>query len=167
MTTTSDLHVVETRPLVAPALLHAELPIDAAASDTVTSARRRIQAILRGDDDRMLVVVGPCSVHDVEAARDYAKRLIPIRERLKDQLEVVMRVYFEKPRTTVGWKGLINDPHLDGSYDINTGLRRARGLLLELAGMGIPAAPEHCEHSSTVYLPGHAPGHGSAGHQPR
>ena len=142
MTTTSDLHVVETRPLVAPALLHAELPIDAAASDTVTSARRRIQAILRGDDDRMLVVVGPCSVHDVEAARDYAKRLIPIRERLNDQLEVVMRVYFEKPRTTVGWKGLINDPHLDGSYDINTGLRRARGLLLELAGMGIPAATE-------------------------
>ena len=136
MTTTSDLHVVETRPLVAPALLHAELPIDPAASDTVASARRRIQAILRGDDDRMLVVVGPCSVHDVEAARDYAKRLIPIRERLKDQLEVVMRVYFEKPRTTVGWKGLINDPHLDGSYDINTGLRRARGLLLELAGMG-------------------------------
>ena len=142
MTTTSDLHVVETRPLVAPALLHAELPIDAAASDTVTSARRRIQAILRGDDDRMLVVVGPCSVHDVEAARDYAKRLIPIRERLNHQLEVVMRVYFEKPRTTVGWKGLINDPHLDGSYDINTGLRRARGLLLELAGMGIPAATE-------------------------
>ena len=142
MTTTSDLHVVETRPLVAPALLHAELPIDPAASDTVASARRRIQAILRGDDDRMLVVVGPCSVHDVEAARDYAKRLIPIRERLKDQLEVVMRVYFEKPRTTVGWKGLINDPHLDGSYDINTGLRRARGLLLELAGMGLPAATE-------------------------
>ena len=142
MTTTSDLHVVETRPLVAPALLHAELPIDPAASDTVASARRRIQAILRGDDDRMLVVGGPCSVHDVEAARDYAKRLIPIRERLKDQLEVVMRVYFEKPRTTVGWKGLINDPHLDGSYDINTGLRRARGLLLELAGMGLPAATE-------------------------
>ena len=142
MTTTSDLHVVETRPLVAPALLHTELSIDPAASDTVASARRRIQAILRGDDDRMLVVVGPCSVHDVEAARDYAKRLIPIRERLKDQLEVVMRVYFEKPRTTVGWKGLINDPHLDGSYDINTGLRRARGLLLELAGMGLPAATE-------------------------
>ena len=142
MTTTSDLHVVETRPLVAPALLHAELPMDPAASDTVASARRRIQAILRGDDDRMLVVVGPCSVHDVEAARDYAKRLIPIRERLKDQLEVVMRVYFEKPRTTVGWKGLINDPHLDGSYDINTGLRRARGLLLELAGMGLPDATE-------------------------
>ncbi|MGB1622003.1 MAG: 3-deoxy-7-phosphoheptulonate synthase [Synechococcus sp.] len=142
MTTTSDLHVVETRPLVAPALLHGELPIDAAATATVASARRRIQAILRGDDDRMLVVVGPCSVHDVNAARDYAQRLAPIRDRLKDQLEVVMRVYFEKPRTTVGWKGLINDPHLDGSYDINTGLRRARGLLLELARMGMPAATE-------------------------
>ena len=142
MTTTSDLHVVETRPLVAPALLHGELPIDAAATATVASARRRIQGILRGDDDRMLVVVGPCSVHDVNAARDYAQRLAPIRDRLKDQLEVVMRVYFEKPRTTVGWKGLINDPHLDGSYDINTGLRRARGLLLELAGMGMPAATE-------------------------
>lgn len=142
MTTTSDLHVVETRPLVAPALLHGELPIDAAATATVASARGRIQTILRGDDDRMLVVVGPCSVHDVNAARDYAQRLAPIRDRLKDQLEVVMRVYFEKPRTTVGWKGLINDPHLDGSYDINTGLRRARGLLLELAGMGMPAATE-------------------------
>ena len=142
MTTTSDLHVVETRPLVAPALLHRELTIDAEATETVASARRRIQAILRGDDDRMLVVVGPCSVHDVKAARDYAQRLAPIRERLKGQLEVVMRVYFEKPRTTVGWKGLINDPHLDGSYDINTGLRRARGLLLELAGMGMPAATE-------------------------
>ena len=142
MATTSDLHVVETRPLVAPALLHGDLPIDAAATETVASARRRIQAILRGEDRRLLVVVGPCSVHDVKAAREYAERLAPIRERLKDQLEVVMRVYFEKPRTTVGWKGLINDPHLDGSYDINTGLRRARGLLLDLAREGMPAATE-------------------------
>ena len=142
MASTSDLHVVETRPLVAPALLHRELPIDAASTETVASARRRIQAILRGEDLRLLVVVGPCSVHDVTAARDYAKRLAPIRERLKDQLEVVMRVYFEKPRTTVGWKGMINDPHLDGSYDINTGLRRARGLLLDLAREGMPTATE-------------------------
>jgi len=142
MASTSDLHVVETRPLVAPALLHRELPIDAASTETVASARRRIQAILRGEDLRLLVVVGPCSVHDVSAARDYAKRLAPIRERLKDQLEVVMRVYFEKPRTTVGWKGMINDPHLDGSYDINTGLRRARGLLLDLAREGMPTATE-------------------------
>ena len=142
MASTSDLHVVETRPLVAPALLHRELPIDAASTETVASARRRIQAILRGEDLRLLVVVGPCSVHDVTAARDYAKRLAPIRDRLKDQLEVVMRVYFEKPRTTVGWKGMINDPHLDGSYDINTGLRRARGLLLDLAREGMPTATE-------------------------
>jgi 3-deoxy-7-phosphoheptulonate synthase len=142
MATTSDLHVVETRPLVAPALLHQDLAPDATALNTVTSARKRIQAILRGDDQRLLAVVGPCSVHDVAAAREYAERLAPIRERLKDRLEVVMRVYFEKPRTTVGWKGLINDPHLDGSYDINTGLRRARGLLLDLAREGMPAATE-------------------------
>ena len=142
MAATSDLHVVETRPLVAPALLHNDLPIDDAATETVSSSRRRIQAILRGEDQRLLVVVGPCSVHDVKAAREYARRLAPIRDRLKDQLEVVMRVYFEKPRTTVGWKGLINDPHLDGSYDINTGLRRARGLLLDLAREGMPAATE-------------------------
>ena len=142
MATTSDLHVVETRPLVAPALLHQDLAPDASALNTVTSARKRIQAILRGDDQRLLAVVGPCSVHDVAAAREYAERLAPIRERLKDRLEVVMRVYFEKPRTTVGWKGLINDPHLDSSYDINTGLRRARALLLDLAHEGMPAATE-------------------------
>jgi len=142
MATTSDLHVVETRPLVAPALLHQDLPTDAAALLTVASARQRIKSILHGDDKRLLVVVGPCSVHDVDAARDYAKRLSPLRDQLKDQLEIVMRVYFEKPRTTVGWKGLINDPHLDGSYDINTGLRRARGLLLDLAREGMPAATE-------------------------
>ena len=142
MAATSDLHVVDTRPLVAPALLHRDLPIDTAATETVASARRRIQAILRGEDRRLLVVVGPCSVHDVTAAREYAERLAPIRERLKNHLEVVMRVYFEKPRTTVGWKGFINDPHLDGSYDINTGLRRARGLLLDLAREGMPTATE-------------------------
>ena len=142
MATTSDLHVVETRPLVAPALLHQDLPTDAAALLTVASARQRIKSILRGEDKRLLVVVGPCSVHDVDAARDYAKRLAPLRDQLKDQLEIVMRVYFEKPRTTVGWKGLINDPHLDGSYDINTGLRLARALLLDLAREGIPAATE-------------------------
>ncbi|MED5384489.1 MAG: 3-deoxy-7-phosphoheptulonate synthase [Cyanobacteriota bacterium] len=142
MATTSDLHVVETRPLVAPALLHGDLPIDAQATETVAAARRRIQAILRGEDQRLLVIVGPCSVHDVDAAREYARHLAPIREQHAAELEIVMRVYFEKPRTTVGWKGLINDPHLDGSYDINTGLRRARGLLLDLAREGMPAATE-------------------------
>jgi 3-deoxy-7-phosphoheptulonate synthase len=142
MIPTSDLHVVETRPLVAPAVLHRELPLRDQAAATVLQARERIKAILHGLDQRILVIVGPCSVHDVEAARAYADAIAEVRERHRDQLEVVMRVYFEKPRTTVGWKGLINDPHLDGSYDINTGLRRARALLLHLAEMGLPAATE-------------------------
>jgi len=142
MLTTSDLHIVETRPLVAPAVLHRELPLSQTAARTVLDARERIKAILHGQDSRLLVIVGPCSVHDVEAARAYAEAIAEVRERHRDQLEVVMRVYFEKPRTTVGWKGLINDPHLDGSYDINTGLRLARGLLMHLAEMGLPAATE-------------------------
>jgi 3-deoxy-7-phosphoheptulonate synthase len=142
MIPTSDLHVVEARPLVPPALLHRELPITEAASRTVQQARERIKAILHGGDHRMLVIVGPCSVHDVEAAREYAAAIAQAHRRHREDLEVVMRVYFEKPRTTVGWKGMINDPHLDGSYDINTGLRRARGLLLHLAGMDLPAATE-------------------------
>ena len=142
MLPTSDLHVVETRPLVAPAILHSDLPLSDRASETVRQTRQRIQRILRGEDQRLLVIVGPCSVHDVAAAEEYAGALALIRERLKDSLEIVMRVYFEKPRTTVGWKGLINDPHLDGSYDINTGLRRARSLLLQLAERGLPAATE-------------------------
>ena len=142
MIPTSDLHVVETRPLVAPSLLHRELPMGEAAATTVREARERIKAILRGEDSRLLVIVGPCSVHDVQAAQEYAAAIAEEHRRHRDQLEVVMRVYFEKPRTTVGWKGLINDPHLDGSYDINTGLRLARGLLLHLADMGLPAATE-------------------------
>ncbi|MCX5930875.1 MAG: 3-deoxy-7-phosphoheptulonate synthase [Cyanobacteria bacterium] len=142
MLTTSDLHIVETRPLVAPAVLHRELPLSQTAARTVLDARERIKAILHGQDSRLLVIVGPCSVHDVKAARAYAEAIAEVRERHRDQLEVVMRVYFEKPRTTVGWKGLINDPHLDGSYDINTGLRLARGLLMHLAEMGLPADTE-------------------------
>lgn len=140
--TTSDLHVVETRPLVPPAVLHRELPLTERAAATVQQARRDIQAILHGRDQRLLVIVGPCSVHDVAAAKEYADFIAEARQRHRAELEVVMRVYFEKPRTTVGWKGLINDPHLDGSYDINTGLRWARGLLLHLAEMGLPAATE-------------------------
>jgi 3-deoxy-7-phosphoheptulonate synthase len=142
MLPTSDLHVVETRPLVPPALLHRDLPLSATGAGTVRQARERIQAILHGRDDRLLVIVGPCSVHDTAAAQEYASAIAQLRHQHREQLEVVMRVYFEKPRTTVGWKGLINDPHLDGSYDINTGLRLARGLLLHLAEMGLPAATE-------------------------
>jgi len=142
MIPTSDLHIVETRPLVPPAVLHAELPITETAARTVQCARERIKAILHAGDQRLLVIVGPCSVHDVAAAQEYATAIAAAHHRFKADLEVVMRVYFEKPRTTVGWKGLINDPHLDGSYDINTGLRRARGLLLHLAELGLPAATE-------------------------
>ena len=142
MNPTSDLHVVETRPLVAPTVLHRELPLSDGAAATVVSARERIKAILHGRQPRLLVIVGPCSVHDLAAAREYADAIAETQRQHRDQLEVVMRVYFEKPRTTVGWKGLINDPHLDGSYDINTGLRLARGLLLHLAELGLPAATE-------------------------
>lgn len=142
MFATSDLHVVETRPLVPPLVLHRDLPLSERSAATVQQARERIQAILHGRDRRMLVIVGPCSVHDVAAAKEYATEIAALRERHAAELEVVMRVYFEKPRTTVGWKGLINDPHLDGSYDINTGLRLARDLLLHVAEMGLPAATE-------------------------
>ncbi|MBF2087631.1 MAG: 3-deoxy-7-phosphoheptulonate synthase [Synechococcales cyanobacterium K44_A2020_017] len=139
---TYDLHVVETRPLISPAMIHHEQPITEQAATLVESTRDRIRNILRHEDHRMLVIVGPCSVHDVEAAYDYGQKLERLRVELQDQLEIVMRVYFEKPRTTVGWKGLINDPHLDDSYDINTGLRLARKLLLDLAELGLPSATE-------------------------
>lgn len=142
MARTSNLHVVETRPLVAPAVLLGDLPLSSHATRTVLEARQRIKALLSGEDPRLLVIVGPCSVHDVDAAREVAAVLKQLHDRHRRSLEVVMRVYFEKPRTTVGWKGLINDPHLDHTYDINTGLRLARSLLLHLADLGLPAATE-------------------------
>ncbi|MEM9907096.1 MAG: 3-deoxy-7-phosphoheptulonate synthase [Cyanobacteria bacterium P01_D01_bin.44] len=149
---THDLHVVETRPLVTPALLHHELPIDEKSAALVSQTRDRIRNILYNEDRRVLVIVGPCSVHDIDAAYDYGQQLIKLREELSDQLEIVMRVYFEKPRTNVGWKGLINDPHLDGSYDINTGLRLARKLLLDLAQIGLPAATELLDPITPQYI---------------
>ncbi len=139
---TSDLHVVETRALMTPDQLKAEFPMTDKAAEVVATTRERIRKILRQEDDRLLVIVGPCSVHDVKAAREYAEKLSVLRHELRDQLEIVMRVYFEKPRTTTGWKGLINDPHLDESFDINTGLRTARQLLLDLADMDMPSATE-------------------------
>ena len=139
---TSDLHVVYTRPLIPPSRLHNDIPLDHNSANTVSNTRRSIQNILHNNDSRLLVIVGPCSIHDLDAAKEYSKYIQNFRELYKDKLEIVMRVYFEKPRTTIGWKGLINDPHLDGSYDINTGLRRARGLLYYLANRGIPSATE-------------------------
>jgi len=142
MPKTSDLHVVENRPLISPATLHGELPLTEAAATLVAETRYRIRNILQNEDRRLLVIVGPCSIHDVAAAYRYGEKLVVLRQELEEDLEIVMRVYFEKPRTTVGWKGLINDPHLDGSYDINTGLRLARKILLDLAELGLPAATE-------------------------
>ncbi len=149
---TDDLHVTDTSPLIAPADLRRELPMTDTASATVLAARNAIRGILRGDDQRLLVVVGPCSIHDVAAARDYATRLLSLRRALADRLEIVMRVYFEKPRTTTGWKGLINDPHLDGSHDMATGLRLGRRLLIDLAEMGLPAATELLDPITPQYL---------------
>ena len=139
---TRDLRVEGYRPLVSPAMLLDELPLSEVGSRTVASAREELVRILDREDDRLIVVVGPCSVHDVEAATEYAGRLTTVAKDLAADLRIVMRVYFEKPRTTVGWKGLINDPGLDGSFRINDGLRLARRLLLDLAEMGVPAGCE-------------------------
>lgn len=152
MRKTADLHVVETRPLLSPAFIHSELPITEEVSTLVAETRDRIRNILQGEDSRLLVIVGPCSIHDVNAAYEYGEKLLKLRTELQNQLEIVMRVYFEKPRTTIGWKGLINDPHLDGSYDINTGLRQARKLLLDLAKLGLPAATELLDPITPQYL---------------
>jgi 3-deoxy-7-phosphoheptulonate synthase len=129
-----------------------EIPRTLTATQVVTSARDAIHAILNGSDDRLLVIVGPCSVHDPVAAVDYATRLAALRERLAGQLEIVMRVYFEKPRTTVGWKGLINDPDLDGSFNINKGLRLARNVLSAVNNLGLPAGAEFLDMTTPQYI---------------
>ncbi len=139
---TRDLRIQSIRPLISPAILLEEIPLSEEGSVVVTNGRNEIARILHGEDDRLLTVVGPCSIHDTVAALDYAERLLKLKEELQDDLCIVMRVYFEKPRTTVGWKGLINDPHLDDSYAINEGLRQARRLLVQLAEMGLPAGTE-------------------------
>ena len=152
MRETNNLHVVGTTPLITPTQLKSELPISERAAETVATTRDAIRAILQGEDHHLLVVVGPCSIHDVEAAHDYANRLLKARGDFDEQLLIVMRVYFEKPRTTTGWKGLINDPHLDGSHDMITGLRLARKLLLDLAEQGLPAATEMLDPVAPQYL---------------
>ena len=149
---TQDLHVVENRPLLSPNQILEQLPLTETAAALVARTRDRIRNIMHNEDRRLLVIVGPCSVHDVEAAYDYAQKLVKLREKFSDQIEVVMRVYFEKPRTSIGWKGLINDPHLDGSYDINEGLRLARKLLLDLAEMGLPAGTELLDPITPQYI---------------
>ena len=152
MQTTDDLRIVAMKELLSPEQLINEFPLSQNASETVSNTRKAIQDIIHGRDDRLLVISGPCSIHDPEAALDYADRLAKPLQTYKDKLLVVMRVYFEKPRTTVGWKGLINDPHLDNSFQINEGLRKARKLLLELADKGIPAATEYLDLISPQYV---------------
>ena len=147
-----DLRIKELRELSTPDEILREIPRSEAATRTVADARAAIHAILDGEDDRLLVVVGPCSIHDPKAALEYARRLVALRASLGDRLEIVMRVYFEKPRTTVGWKGLINDPDLDGSFDINTGLRRARAVLAEVAALGLPAGTEFLDMTTPQYI---------------
>ena len=149
---TDDLRIRSFAPLSSPAELLRELPCTEPISTNVANARRALHAILHGEDDRLAVVIGPCSIHDPVAAMDYARRLKPLRESLGSSLEIVMRVYFEKPRTTIGWKGLINDPDLDGSFNINRGLRLARGLLCEINELGLPAGVEYLDTISPQYI---------------
>jgi len=149
---TDDLRIREIKELVPPSHLLREFPCSNRAAELVERTRRALHRILHGMDDRLIVIIGPCSIHDPDAAREYADRLLPERERLAADLEIVMRVYFEKPRTTVGWKGLINDPALDGSYDINRGLRVARELLLDITERGVPTGCEFLDMITPQYI---------------
>lgn len=152
MQKTSDLNVASTIPLIAPRDLIALEPATESAVDTVVGGRQAVIRILNGEDRRLLVVVGPCSIHDTEAAFEYAERLKGLADQVSETMQLVMRVYFEKPRTTVGWKGLINDPHLDDSFDIEGGLRLARRVLLRINEMGLPAASEMLEPITPQYI---------------
>ena len=149
---TDDVRIDNLRPLLPPAILMEELPLAEECAELVASTRKKVGDIVSGRDDRIVVVVGPCSVHDPKAAVEYAGRLKAIREKLSEDLEIVMRVYFEKPRTTVGWKGLINDPQLDGSFNINAGLRQARSLLREIVEMGVPAGTEFLDPITPQFI---------------
>ncbi|MGH7353033.1 MAG: 3-deoxy-7-phosphoheptulonate synthase [Candidatus Rokuibacteriota bacterium] len=149
---TRDLHVESIRPLLPPAILLEELPLSEKGSLVVGRARKELVRILNGEDDRLIVVVGPCSIHDPMAGLEYARRLEVVADELSQDLRIVMRVYFEKPRTTVGWKGLINDPHLDGSFVINEGLRLARRLLLDLVELGLPSGCEFLDPITPQFI---------------
>ena len=149
---TRDLHVESIRPLLPPAILLEELPLSDKGSQVVARARKEVARILSGEGDRLIVIVGPCSIHDPEAGLEYARRLEAVADELSEDLRIVMRVYFEKPRTTVGWKSLINDPNLDGSFAINEGLRLARRLLLDLAELGLPSGCEFLDPITPQFI---------------
>ena len=147
-----DLRITQVRPLLPPAILLEEIPITERASELVAATRQAIANVLTGQDPRLVIVVGPCSIHDTKAAVEYAEKLLPLRARYADQLIVTMRSYFEKPRTSVGWKGLINDPDIDESFHINKGLRLARQLLVDLNDMGLPTASEFLDTQIPQYI---------------
>jgi len=149
--TTADLRIRATKPLLAPAVLEEEIPLDDARALLVARTRREVAAVITGADDRLLVVVGPCSIHDPVAALEYAERLRAVAPLYQSELLLVMRVYFEKPRTVVGWKGLINDPDLNESYQINKGLRLARKLMADITGLGLPVATEFLDTTLGQY----------------
>ncbi len=148
---TDDVRIVEIKALIKPAEIIEKLKESDVSTENILATRTAIHRVLHGEDDRLLVVVGPCSIHDTNAGIEYAKRLLAVRQHLSDDLLIVMRVYFEKPRTTVGWKGLINDPHLDGSYDINLGLEKARQFLLDVNELGMPAGMEFLDTITPQY----------------
>jgi 3-deoxy-7-phosphoheptulonate synthase len=149
---TDDLRIRGLRPLLPPAILMEELPVSPVACETVTRGRLEVGRILRGEDDRLVIVVGPCSIHDPAAGLEYARHLQAVADTYRSELCIVMRVYFEKPRTTIGWKGLINDPRLDYSYAINEGLRRARRFLLDVAELGLPAGTEFLDPITPQFI---------------
>ncbi|MGH2522346.1 MAG: 3-deoxy-7-phosphoheptulonate synthase, partial [Anaerolineales bacterium] len=148
----NNLHVRESVRLITPRLLKEELPMSEAANRTVVAGRNEVISILKQTDPRLLLVIGPCSIHDTKGALEYAHKLAMLRAEFADEFAIIMRVYFEKPRTTIGWKGLISDPHLDGSDDIQTGLKKARALLLEITSMGLPAATEFLDPVVPQYI---------------
>src|SRR5689334_18585851 len=149
---TDDLRIREIKELLPPDVIRNEFPLTEKASEVAYTTRQEIHRILHGADDRLLVIIGPCSIHDTKAALEYAQKLKAQKDRLATDLLIVMRVYFEKPRTTVGWKGLINDPHLDGSFQINEGLRTGRELLVKLNELGMPSGVEYLDVISPQYI---------------
>ena len=147
-----DVNIIGTSPLISPAELKREFPVSSAIADHVADSRGVVENILRGNDKRVIAIVGPCSIHNTDMALEYARQLKAVADEVSDRLFVVMRVYFEKPRTTVGWKGLINDPHLNDTFDIATGLRKARQILLDINTVGLPAATEMLEPITPQYI---------------
>jgi 3-deoxy-7-phosphoheptulonate synthase len=154
MKKTFDIHVKEFKPLLSPADMKQALPLSDAAARTVISGRKEVENILTGKDCRLLVIAGPCSIHDPEAAREYARKMMDLRRTVADKINLIMRVYFEKPRTTVGWKGLINDPFLDASFNVNAGLKTARKLLIDINDSGLPTATEILDPITPQYIAG-------------